>query len=230
MPSYQSTPFKEPVKLVIAGHPEYLWGSWNDRTGPTFGNVIQSLGLGATGEIVFQIRSGNAPVVGALITVRGTNRSSNFNVVNAVIIATTTVMDTGVCAVAYAISSTTLPIGADAGEVEIPQPEVGEPLVNGASAPVTVSFSTANSDQKRGITVVVSFPSIPTAAVVTLQQAVLDREEEYANVAVVATVAGGVITVGPQVTVDPVLGRFFRVNNSGVSGGTLPTVVTKLLS
>jgi hypothetical protein len=62
-----------------------------------------------------------------------------------------------------------------------------------------------------------------------LQQAVIDLDSEYANVAIVATVAGSTITVGPQVTVDPVLGRFFRVNNSGVSG-TLPTIVTKLLS
>lgn len=230
MPAYQSTPFKEPVKLVISGHPEYLWGNWNDRTGPTFGNVIQSLGIGTTGELVFQIRSGNAPAVGSLITVRGTSRSVNFNVVNAVITAVVTVMDTGVCAVSYTIVSTNLGMGADTGEVEIPQPEVGEALVNGASAPVAVSFSTANTDQKRGITVVVSFPSVPTAAVVTLQQAVIDLDSEYSDVAIIATVAGGVITVGPQVTVDPVLGRFFRLNNSGVSGGTLPTIVGKLLS
>lgn len=230
MPAYQSTPFKEPVKLVISGHPEYLWGNWNDRTGPTFGNVIQSLGIGTTGELVFQIRSGNAPAVGSLITVRGTSRSVNFNVVNAVITAVVTVMDTGVCAVSYTIVSTNLGMGADTGEVEIPQPEVGEALVNGASAPVAVSFSTANTDQKRGITVVVSFPSVPIAAVVTLQQAVIDLDSEYSDVAIIATVAGGVITVGPQVTVDPVLGRFFRLNNSGVSGGTLPTIVGKLLS
>src|ERR1700681_1493389 len=97
MPAYQSTPFKEPVKLVITGHPEYLWGSWNDRTGPTYGHIITDAAVTTTATVVFQIASGNAPIAGSLITIRGASNSVNFNVVNAVVISAVTNMDTGVC-------------------------------------------------------------------------------------------------------------------------------------
>ena len=229
MSQYQSTPFKEHVKLLISGRPAYLYGSYNDKTSPTFGYVISNSAVGTVGTVVFQIRDGNDPMVGALITVRGTANSGGvFNVVNAVILTAVTNLDTGVSTVTYAISSTTQASAADNGQVEVPQPEVGEAIVAGSSAPVAVSFSTANPDQKRGITAVVSFPTIPTAALVVLQQAVQDIDSEYATINTVATVAGSAITTGPQVTIDPVLGRFFRFNTSGVTGSG--TIVAKLLS
>jgi hypothetical protein len=86
----------------------------------------------------------------------------------------------------------------------------------------------ANLNQ--GLTAVVSFPSLPTSVIVSLQQAVQDIDSEYATVAAVATVSGGVVTAaGAQITVDPTLGRFFRFSNGTVVGGTLPTIVAKLL-
>ena len=47
-----------------------------------------------------------------------------------------------------------------------------------------------------------------------------DIDSEYANVATIATVAGGAVTGSSQVTVDPTLGRFFRFNNGTVVGGS----------
>jgi hypothetical protein len=228
MSYYETTPFKNSPKLLISGRPVYLFGSYNDRTSPTFGYVISNSAVTTTGTVVFQIKDGNAPFVGALITVRGTaNGGGNFNVVNATIITAVTDMNTGICTVTYAIPSTSQGTLADGGQVEIPQPEVGEALVAGNSAPVAVSFSTANPDQKRGVTVVVSFPTMPSAASVVLQQAVLDIDSEYATINTVATVVGSTVTVGPQVTIDPVLGRFFRLHTEAAPGGT---IVAKILS
>lgn len=234
MPAYQSTPFKKTPPVMIIGHPEYLWGSYDDRSSPTFGYIISDSAASTTGTVVFLVTSGPVPIAGDLITVRS-SRSANLNVVNATVITSVPAADAqgiqnGVVTVTYAITSTTLASAADSGQVECVRAEVGEVLAAGASIPVAVSFSNANTEQERGLTAVVSFPSLPTSVIVTLQQAVFDKDSEYADVASVVTVAGGVVTVGGQITVDPVLGRFFRFNNGTVVGGTNPTIVAKLLS
>ena len=226
---YETTPFKNSPKLLISGRPVYLFGSWNDKTSPTFGYVISNSAVGTVGTLVFQIKDGNAPISGSLITVRGTaNSGGAFNTTNATVLSAVTDMNSGICTVTYAISSTTQASAADSGQAEIPQPEIGEAVANGASAPCAVSFSTANPDQKRGITAVCSFPTIPTACVVSLQQAVIDLDSEYTTIDTVVTVSGGLITLGGQGTIDPVLGRFFRFNISGLTG--TGTIVAKLLS
>ena len=73
--------------MLIQGTPEYVFGSFNDKTGPTQGFVVSVQSNGSTtGTILFQITSGNVPVSGALITVVGTtNAGGNFNVTNATI-------------------------------------------------------------------------------------------------------------------------------------------------
>lgn len=231
MPYYQATPFKETPKLLLSGIPAYLFGSYNDKVSPTFGYVQSNSAVTTTGTVTFLIVSGNAPNVGDKITVRGSaNSTGAFNTTNATILTATTNTTTGVCTVTYAISSTTQSTTADAGQVEIPQSEIGEVVVAAASAPVAVSFATATPQQDRALTVVTSFPTFPTAAVVTLQQAVSDLDAEYATVAIVATVTGGALTAaGGQFTVDPALGKFFRVIISGLSGPA-STIVCKILS
>jgi hypothetical protein len=233
MPAYITSPFKPTPTLLIPGFPTYLWGSWNDKTGPTQGVVLQSLGIGATAELIVKILSGNIPVVGALITVVGVAASANFNVTNAVITAVDKYPhgnnpDNGMYALAYAATVAT-PMQADAGQFIIPQPEVAEALTAVSSAPVVMPYGNSTYNQNQGLTAVVSFPSLPTSVIVSLQQAVQDIDSEYATIAVAATVAGGVVTTGPQITVDPTLGRFFRFSNGAVVGGTLPTIIAKLL-
>src|ERR1035437_10270750 len=243
MSYYITSPFKPSPKLLVPGFPTYLWGSWNDKTGPTQGIILQSLGIGATAELVVKILSGNVPVVGALITVVGVAAHANFNVNNAVIIAVDRYPhgnepDNGMYTLAYAATVAT-PIQADAGQFIIPQPEIGEVLTAGAvaaginpgaSSPAVMPYGNATYNQNQGLTAVVSFPSLPTSVIVYLQQAVQDMDSEYATVATVATVAGGVVTAaGSQITIDPTLGRFFRFSNGTVVGGTLPTIIAKLL-
>ena len=238
MPVYQTTPFKPSPTLLVPGIPEYVFGSYNDKTGPTLGYVQSNSAAATTGTLVFRIVSGNVPIMGALITVIGTANSTGvFNVTNATII-TVTCTDAGICTVTYAVSSTTQASLADGGQVSIPQPEIGErfiltggesPSFNENSVPVVMPYGDATSNLNQAITVVVSFPSLPTTGVVTLQQAIKDIDSEYATVATVATVTGGAVTAaGSQITVDPTLGRFFRLHSEG-TGGTLPTIVGKIM-
>jgi hypothetical protein len=90
-------------------------------------------------------------------------------------------------------------------------------------------FNSMGPNLNQAMTVVASFPSLPTSVIVYLQQAVIDLDSEYQTIATIATVAGGAVSGSPQITVDPTLGSFFRVLNGTVVGGTLPTVVVKIL-
>lgn len=240
MSQYITSPFKPPVQLLIPGTPSYLWGSFNARTGPTIGRLISDAGAATVGTAVFQIQSGNAPAVGSLVTIVGASNNANFNVTNAVILTAVTNMDTGVCTITFAISSTTQATLADNGIVQIPQPEVGEAVVAGASVPVSASFSTANPDQGKVITAIVSFPSSPAGLSVTsvvLQGADQDIDSEYVNVSgTIASVAGGVVTGGSwnsgQGTVSTIQQvnqlnfRFYRFFTTGVTG--TGTIVAKI--
>ena len=230
MPAYQTTPFKASPALLIPGIASYLLGSYNDKTGPTFGYVQSNSAVTTTGTLTFRITSGNVPAVGSKITVVGTANSTGvFNVTNATIL-TVSCTDAGICTVTYAISSTSQATVADSGEVLVPQPEVGEACVNESSVPAAMPYGNSTYNMNQGLTAVVSFPSLPTTAVVALQQAVQDIDSEYATVATVATVTGGAVTAaGSQITVDPTLGRFFRFNVSSVTGGASPSIVAKLL-
>ena len=231
MPAYQTTPFKASPVLLTPGTPSYLWGSYNDKTSPTFGYVISDSAFTTTGTVTFRIVSGNVPIVGALISVVGTaNAGGNFNVTNATIL-TVVCTDAGICTVTYAITSSSVAVGtADSGEVIVPQPEIAEALTAGNSAPVVVPYNNVTANLNQALTVVVSFPSLPSSVVINLQQAVQDMDSEYQNCGLVATVSGGAVTAaGSQITVDPTLGRFFRLNNGTVTGGTLPTIIGKIL-
>jgi hypothetical protein len=232
MPPYITSPFKPSPTLLIPGFPTYLWGSWNDKTGPTQGTVLSDSGNGATSTVKFQLTSGNVPIVGALVTIVGTaNAAGAYNVTNAKILSVSapTNPDFGIYTITFSGTGNSAS-AADAGQLIIPQPEIAEALTAISSAPAVMPYGNATFNQNQGLTAVVSFPSLPTSVVVVLQQAVQDLDSEYATVATVATVSGGVVTAaGSQITVDPTLGRFFRFSNGTVTGGTLPTIIAKLL-
>jgi hypothetical protein len=227
MSQYITSPFKPSPVLLVSGTNQYLYGSWNSNTGPTQGSIISDSAVTTTATVTFRILSGNVPVTGALITVVGASRSANLNVTNATILTVSAAAnpDAGVYTVTYAITSTSLAVGFDGGQVIIPQPEIGETLVNGSSAPVAMPFQNAQMNQGKALVVVVSFPTVPTAAVITLQSALFDIDSEYANVATVVSVAGGVVT-GGQVIVDDQADRFYRLNTSGLTGSG--TIVGKI--
>ena len=182
MSQYNKSPFKPTPRLLVAGTPEYVFGSYNDRVGPTLGNVISDSAATTTATVVFQIVSGNAPVAGSLITIVGTANSAKiFNVTNAAI-ATVSTTDAGVCTVTFTIASTTQATTADGGQVIVPQPEVGEALtVAGyASVPVACPFNNAEMENGKSITTSVTLPAGNiTSATVVLQGANIDLDSEY---------------------------------------------------
>jgi hypothetical protein len=242
MPAYVTSPFKPPVALLLAGTPFYFFGSYNDRTSPTFGYIISDSAVTTTGTVTFRIIDGNEPAVGEKITVRGAANSVNFNVTNGTILTESTTPD-GICTVTYAISSTTQGTTSDGGQVLIPRIEVGETIIAGASVPAAVPFNNPVPDQGKVLSVTVSTPVAAgdSAATVKIQGADFDLDAEYQDIDTVATLAAGSLgTTGHwnsgQNTTDAASNpggvnqlnyRFYRLNVSGVSGGAA-TIVGKI--
>jgi|ERR1019366_6235750 hypothetical protein len=236
MPVYQLTPFKPTPKLLTPGIPAYFWGSFRDTTGPTVGNVLSTSGNGSTSTVKVQILGGNVPIVSALsvplITIVGSAGATGaYNVTNVAItsISVATNPDSGIYNISFAGSGSSA-AAADAGQFIIPQPEVAETLVTDAkSAPLVMPYNIMSANLNQAVTVVASFPSIPTSIILYLQQALQDLDAEYADVNTIVTVAGGAVTGGGQISVDPTLGRFFRVRAGDMIGGTLPTLIVKMM-
>jgi hypothetical protein len=184
MSQYQTTPFKQPPALAVAGTPQYLLGSWNDRTGPTLGYVISDSGNGTTSTVVFQIASGNVPVVGALVSIVGTaNSSGGYNVTN-VAIATVVTTEQGTCTITF-LNTATSASAQDAGAVQVPQPEIGESVTSTySSVPVAVPFNNPEMQEGKSITASVNLITGGTLSGVTavLQGANIDLDGEYQTI------------------------------------------------
>lgn len=229
MPAYIKSPFKPAPTLMVRGTPSYLWGSWNDKTGDTFGYIISTSGNGVTSTVVFNITQGNVPIVSALskplITIVGTqNAGGAYNVVNAPILSIV-VTNAGVATVTF-LGTGNSASAPDSGQVDIPQPEVAEVLVAAASVPLAMAFVMSQNNQEKDVIAVVSMPTLPTTAIITLQQAEKDQDPEYADVATIASVAGGVLT-GGQFSIDQMGGRFYRFNTTNVTGPAA-SIIAKL--
>lgn len=217
MPAYQLTPFKQPPKLLIAGTPEYVWGSFNDKTGPTLGNVMSDSSSTVTATLTFLIISGNAPAVGDLITVVGTaNGSGNLNVTNASI-ATVTTTDEGVCTVTYAVPSTTFSTTADGGQVIVPRPEVFESVTAPGqnSIPVCVPFAQLMANQSKTVNATVKFSGF-SIATAYLQGAIFDIDSEYENLGIIAQ--AGSPSTGPTLEIADSAYRFYRISIQNAVG------------
>lgn len=240
MSSYQTTPFKQPPQLLVAGTPSYVFGSYDDRSSPTAGTIISDSAVTTTGTVTFQILDGNAPSAGDKITVRGTaNGSGNFNVTNATILTATTTGD-GICTVTYTISSSTVAANTpDVGQVLIPRIEIGETIaaVGGVytSVPVAAPFINSVTQQGRTVIATATFPTpagivAPTSGNVWLQGANFDIDAQYMDLAAIA--GAGSPSFGPsgEVGDDIAAFRFYRLQARGLAGGTNPQINGKILA
>src|ERR1700677_2222571 len=97
MPAYNKSPFADIPRKLIPGQPVYLLGSWPKTIAPTRFQVSAVAATSSTAAVyTVTINEGNIPVVGALLTVKGTaTQSGAFNVTNAVISAVSITASTG---------------------------------------------------------------------------------------------------------------------------------------
>ena len=206
MSLYIQSPFKPSPTLLVQGRPEYVLGSWLDKTGPTIGTVISDSAVTTTGTLTFRVVSGNLPAVGSLITVVGTaNAGGNFNVTNAQILSATTT-DAGISTVTFTITSSTVASGTpDVGQVLVPQPELGDVLSSFPASSVPVCCPSSPSNQSgKSLSATVKLPaqqlgvaSTLSAVTVLIQGANFDENAQYNTIGTIT--AAGTATSGPNV-------------------------------
>lgn len=239
MPNYTASPFKPMPQLMVPGVPSYVWGSWNDKTGPTQGLILSNSAVTTTATVKLWIMSGNIPVVGSLITVVGSANSANFNVTNVALISVSAAAfpDTGIYTVTFAITSTSQGTLADAGQFIIPQPEVGENVTGtGASVPVAVSAWTPSG---KSLSVTLTIGTGLSGVTAVIQGANLDKDSEYSTIGTIGTGLGvsttewqsgdgntstGTLAAG---SVNFPNFKFYRINLTAVTGTGL--VIAKIM-
>lgn len=239
MPNYVSSPFKAMPQLLTPNSPAYVWGSFNDKTGPTIANVISNSAVTTVATVKLQILSGNYPVAGSLITVVGASNSPNFNVTGATIISVSSAAspDAGIVTVTYAITSTSQATLSDGGQAVIPQPEVGE-TVSGTGASVPVAVNAWNASGK-SLSVTLTIGAGLSGITAVLEGANRDIAAEYNAIGIIGTGLGvgttdwqsgqgdtatGTLTSG---SVNFLNFKFYRLNITAVTGSGL--VVAKIM-
>lgn len=247
---YITSPFKPMPRLLVPGTPEYVFGSFNDKTGPTLGTILSDSGTGSTSTVMFQIQSGNIPITDTLVTIVGSaNAAGAYNVTNVIVLSVTQVdtPDDGVYTITFSGSGNSVKT-ADSGQLVIQQREIGDALTsaNGASVPVTCGAAGPNSNGK-SLSVTVKLPAATTAnpstlstVTVTVQGANLDLDSEYNDIGTVGTgLAAGSTTDWQSGQGDTATGtlaagsvtfpnfRFYRLKTAAVTGAG--PIIAKIL-
>lgn len=233
MPLYNATGFPPLPEVSIPAKPAYFFGKLPVTTDDTYARISSVTVLSNVATVVGTIFRGNIPAVGNQISIQGTTSNGGiFNVTAAIITSFSGVPTTGVYSISFALANANIAVTADSGMALIPIAEVPETCANGTSVAIYVPSNELRDLGQKSITVATTFPSLPTTATVTLYSAINNVQAavpEWTSMGVVATVASGAQTVGPLVTFATPAGRFFRVVVSGVTGGTTPTIVVKMV-
>lgn len=237
MPTYNTSAFAPLPEVAIPAKPAYFYGSLPTNTQDTLMRITSFSLTSNVAAVTGTIYAGNIPVVGNTISVEGASNSV-FNISQGTITVVSGTPATGVYTISYAVTNANIGSVAGSGMVIIPIAETAETAANGNSVAIYVPSNELRDYGTRSITVATTFPSLPTAATVTLYTSIsnTDNPSEWTSMGVVATVVGGSVTVpanastnGGTVTFTTPAGRFFRVAQSGVSGGTTPTIIAKMI-
>jgi hypothetical protein len=236
MPNYNSTPWVTPVKSIIEPSlPNYSLGGKNSEQADTKAYVTNTALTSNVATYTVFIIEGNIPVVGQLVTIVGcTNGGSVFNVTQKPIASVGTFSAAGVGTFTVAITASNVASAPDSATVFAPVPETADAL--GAGSPPATSLTglqfavsrVHNRQRGSNFSWAYQFPSAPAAAVIQLEGAINDVDDEYS---VIDKPTSAILTAGgetrPVTTADNV--NFIRVKVPSFSGGTSPTVIAKIL-
>ena len=226
------------VPQLIPGVPCYLAGH-PSHGGPTTRLKITRTSLATnvvtlTGTVV----EGNIPSVGDLIYVSGLTRDSGgLNTSVGIAIASVSInATTGVGTITYPITAANLADAAEAGDAYITAADVPETNVpSQAYQAVAVQRDVAQHGAERTATIWVNYPSAPASIKWSLQGAMENNDAEYVDL-LADIAAGGTFSDSGAPAFNsssaqfyPGSWNFFRFKDTGSSGGTLPTVVARII-
>jgi hypothetical protein len=225
VPQYVDSPFQVPI-FAQDGVATYLFGSFNSHQANTRMLVSGTSLTSDVASLTVQIVEGEVPTIGSLISVIQTTRGSGvFNVNRVPLTAVAISAATGSGTVSFALTSANVTPLADHGTAIVEVPEIPETLVDGNS--IACVYQAPAGDSQFTIPLAVTFPTLPTAATVTLQVAVRNQNSEFTNTSTAIVVASSAL-VQPAPVVQATLqrGYCYRLAVTGVSG--TGTIIGKL--
>lgn len=221
MTAYAQPPSGKAIAL-LSGINAYSFGGFDDRN-PTTKFQVTSVAIASNvATIGVLLVNGKIPIVGNLVTVKGTQTDSGAaNVANVALTGVTINSTTGVGTLTYAATGGNQSTAADAGEALVPIAETAETAANGSGQQFAMQSAGGLPNNSRDIGWSVTTPSAPGAFTANLQVADVDIDSQYTTVDTTTAVGARTIT--------GIRGNFVRVNLSGVTGGSSPTVIAKIL-
>jgi hypothetical protein len=154
-----------------------------------------------------------------------TNSTGAFNVTRAVIVSVSYVASTNVMTITFALTGSNQTATADGGSVIVEPGETSEAIVNNSFSQA-VFVQAPEGDAQFSAPISVTFPTLPTAATVSVQMAIKDQSNEWTTLGQIAIVAAGAQTQGPVSTITLQRGYLYRLSVTGLTG--TGTIVAKI--
>jgi hypothetical protein len=228
MPFYNTNPLvAPPVKLLVAGKAEYLFGSLPRLLAQM---VVTNVALTSNvATLTVGVIAGDIPAVGDLISVQGTQQASGaFNVSAVVLTGVTINKDSGVGTVTFALTHANVTSVADSGAALTTVVEASEAISNGNSIPFTVEWSEPETSIARTVTCLIKTAANTLTGTVTAQLAGALRNEDsdYYRIGTAVSIP----TTAQNIPFILTLAnwRFYRLNVSGITGGA-GTIIAKVM-
>lgn len=225
MPVYST--INTPQPQCVPGYPTYLLGTF-DYSAATGNFVITNVARSATtATVTVAVKEGNVPVVGQKVDVLCSN--TNFNVEQAALTAVSVDATTGVGTITY----TTTGFGeivsiAATGQVVAFVPEVGETLVAKTSLAACLQSNTG-ANNGRDVTFEITLSGGTPTATIAVQKAMNNIDSEFVDAGAGTNLNFTSAAGTKQYTAVDLRDHFVRFVISGVSGGSTPKVVGKVL-
>jgi hypothetical protein len=223
MPPYQTNPIAgPPPPMLQPGVPVLAFGTLLHGH-PTVRAYVTNVAITSNvATVTVQIMEGFIPAVGDLVSIVCSN--SIFNVTDAVITAISITAATGAGTITFALTHADVGSVAASGTVLSTQSPVPLALTGSAQKSQQYAIQAAKG-QGRGISWSYSCPSAPVSIAVQLEGAINDNDADYVLIGTSQTTAAG----AQQLATAPVNCNFVRLQVTASSGGTLPTILGRIL-
>lgn len=219
MPAYVAPPLGKAIAL-LPGVLGYSFGGFNSDA-PYAKLSIQSVAITSNvATLNVTLLEGLIPLVGQLITVRGVQTAAAFNVTNIAIASISLNLTTGIGTITYACTNANVATTTDSGLATVPLAETTDTLAAGSGQQFAMQAASGLPSNSRDIGWSVLDTGGATYSA-NLQVADTDADADYTTIASV--------TASGQQTAVAVRANFVRINLSGVSGGTTPKIIARIL-
>jgi hypothetical protein len=216
----------QPVPMAIPGNPIYALGS--EPANPPCRMLVSGVLLNSNvATLNVTIVEGAIPLVGDTLFVYATATASGaFNTSAGVTITGVSINSvTGVGTITYALTHANVGQTADAGYANTSPQEGTEALTSGQKSQAIAIQNVINRGSY-GISWAYTFPSAPVSVSIQLEGAINNNDAEYTIIGQAQTTASGYNEI---IATLPELVNFVRVHVTATSGGTNPTVTSKIL-